>query len=273
MAADTATQARGTRKGTLILNHLSSASPLPLHYQLRQRIATAIARGELRPGDLLPTEEEFAAQAGISRTTVRQALAALVHEGLIERKRARGTRVAEPRVHQELTALTGFVEDMLSHGLEPLAKVIAADVMRADGIVAEQLRLPEGARIVRIERIRFANGRPMRFDISHLPAELGERIVREDLAHRQIFTLLEEDYGVALGEADYRITAVAAGRHVARHLEVAPGAPLLMIECTTYTQDGAPIDYEKIFYRGGQMTYFLRLKRRHLDTVGTSAET
>lgn len=109
---------------------------MPLHYQIRQQIALAIADGRLVPGDLLPPEEDLAAQGSVSRTTIRQALAALVHEGLIERKRGKGSWVLEPRIDQQLIELTGIVEDMLSRGLEPEARVVSMGLVNADVVVA-----------------------------------------------------------------------------------------------------------------------------------------
>lgn len=218
--------------------------------------------GDLAPGDLLPPEEELAIQGGISRTTVRHALATLVHLGYIERRRGLGTRVAEPKISQQLSALTGFAEDMFSAGLEPLAKVVSIREIAATSTVAEQLRLPGDSKVVRIERVRLGDGRPILFDVSHLPVTIGRRVAGEDLVNRPIFSLLEDDYGIRLGEADLRISAISAGRYIARLLNVAANAPLLMIERTTYATDSTPIDYETLYYRGDRMTYFIRLQRR-----------
>jgi GntR family transcriptional regulator len=244
-----------------VLDPPAPASPVPLHYQIREQISLAIAGGRLVPGDLLPPEEDLAAQASVSRTTIRQALAALVHEGLIERKRGKGSWVVEPRIDQQLTELTGFVEDMLSHGLEPEARVISTEVVSADIIVAGELRIPEGSMAVRIERLRLADRRPILFDVSHLPLEIGQRVINEDLRKRPIFEILE-NLGVALNEANYHIRAVAAQTPIATHLRVRRGTPLLMVERTTYSRDGAPVDFENLYYRADRMTFSLRLKRR-----------
>jgi GntR family transcriptional regulator len=244
-----------------VLEPPAPTSPVPLHYQIREQISLAIADGRLVPGDYLPPEEDLAAQSGVSRTTIRQALAALVHEGLIERKRGKGSWVVEQRIDQQLTELTGFVEDMLSYGLEPEARVISTEVVSADIIVAKELRIPEGSRVVRIERVRLAGRRPILFDVSHLPLEIGERVVNEDLRQRSIFEILEGDLGIALNEADYHISAVTAHKPIATHLRVRSGTPLLMIERTTYSHDGRPVDFENLYYRADRMTFSLRLKR------------
>jgi GntR family transcriptional regulator len=234
---------------------------VPLHYQIRQQIALAIADGRLVPGDLLPPEEDLATQGSVSRTTIRQALAALVHEGLIERKRGKGSWVLEPRIDQQLIELTGFVEDMLSRGLEPEARVVSIEVISTDVVVAEELGIPEGSQAVRIERVRLADRRPILFDVSHLPLEIGEQVIQEDLRQRPIFDILEGHLGVVLSEADYHIRAVAAKEPIAAHLRVRRGAPLLMIERTTYSRDGTPVDYENLYYRADRMTFSMRLTR------------
>jgi GntR family transcriptional regulator len=244
-----------------VLDPPAPTSPVPLHYQIREQISLAIADGRLVPGDLLPPEEDLAAQGSVSRTTIRQALAALVHEGLIERKRGKGSWVVEPRIDQQLIELTGFVEDMLSRGLEPEARVISMEVVSADVIVAEELGIPEGSSAVRIERVRLADRRPILFDVSHLPLEIGQRVMNEDLRKRPIFEILEGDLGVALNEADYHIRAVDAQEPIATHLGVGRGTPLLMIERTTYSKDGVPVDFENLYYRADRMTFSLRLKR------------
>ena len=253
-----------------VLDPPAPSSPVPLHYQIRQQLALAIADGRLVPGDLLPPEEDLATQGSVSRTTIRQALAALVHEGLIERKRGKGSWVLEPRIDQQLIELTGFVEDMLSRGLEPEARIVSIEVVEADVVVAEELGIPEGSQAVRIERVRLADRRPILFDVSHLPLELGERVIQEDLRQRPIFEILEVDLGVALSEAYYHIRAVAATEPIASHLRVRRGAPLLMIERTTYSRDGSPVDYENLYYRADRMTFSMRLTRdrTHPEAAG-----
>jgi len=131
--------------------------------------------------------------------------------------------------------------------------------------------MPQSTTVFRVERVRLGDDRPILFDISYIPEAIGRRLEREDLVHRPIFSLLEENYGIQLGEADYRIQAVAATRKIAGHLGLAPSAPLLMIERTTYTLDGSPVDYENMFYPGDRMSYSLRLKRRRLKLDGTSS--
>jgi GntR family transcriptional regulator len=107
----------------------------------------------------------------------------------------------------------------------------------------------------------LADRRPILFDVSHLPLEIGQRVINEDLRKRPIFEILE-NLGVALNEANYHIRAVAAQTPIATHLRVRRGTPLLMVERTTYSRDGTPVDFENLYYRADRMTFSLRLKRR-----------
>ena len=110
----------------------------------------------------------------------------------MEIQRGRGTFVLAPKVSQDLTELTGFVEDMNAHGRRASARVLSQGVVTASARVAEQLGLSKGTRVMRIERVRLADLVPMSFDETYLPVDIGKMIVRNDLRVKPIFTLLEE---------------------------------------------------------------------------------
>jgi GntR family transcriptional regulator len=235
--------------------------PLPLYHQVQDILRRRIVHGKLRPGDQLPTEAELAAQFQISRTTVRLALDALRRDGLLYRRAGKGTFVTEPRIEQELTRLTGFVEDMLALGRQATARVVDIREVAADDVVGERLGVAAGATVVRLERVRLADGEPLSLDVTYLPLEIGRQIATEDLAVHPIFSLLEDRYGIALGFADYRIEAAIADRYVARQLGIASGDPVLLIDRTTYANGGMPLDYEHLYYRGDRVRYRVRLYR------------
>src|SRR6201996_9417184 len=105
----------------------------------------------------------------VSRTTVRKAIQNLIERGLVEIRRGKGTFVTRPKITQELTQLTGFVEDMQALGREPTARVLDRRMVTADAAVAKQLELSEGDDVVRIQRVRMADGVPLSFDETYLP--------------------------------------------------------------------------------------------------------
>lgn len=242
---------------------IDRGSPVPLYQQLAEIIREDIGAGRLPSGQRLATEFELMDRFKVSRTTVRQTIARLQKEGLISVHRGKGTFVGAVKIEPELSALTGFVEDMQALGLTASARVLGVRNEKAPARVAEALGVDKGEAVTRVTRIRLADGAPVSFEYSFLPLELGQRVAQENLEISPIFSLFEDKYGIALGEATYRIAAAGAAPAVAEALEIGRGAPVLAIERTTYSAEGVPVDFEQMFYRGDRIRYTMRLKRRH----------
>jgi GntR family transcriptional regulator len=236
--------------------------PTPLYAALEAQLAAGIAGGEFPVGSQLPTEDKLIQRFAVSRTTVRKAIQNLADRGLIEIRRGTGTFVTQPRITQELTELAGFVEDMDALGHAATARLIDGIVVAADANVAEHLALAVGTRVMRIRRVRLANGVGMSLDETYLPLEIGEKIVTHDLEAEPIFTLLEQRYDIPLVEAEYKLEAVSADHDVAAALGVAAGSPIFLIERTSYSVGDRPVDYEKLHYRGDLIRFRTRLARR-----------
>jgi len=237
-------------------------SAIPLYFQIEQDLASQIATGVLAPGSRILSEEELIQKYSVSRTTVRKAIQELERLELIEIRRGKGTFVREAKLTQELTALTGFVEDMVAMGLQPSARLLGKETVSASEEVARQLRVPIGAPVMQIRRVRMADDVAISLDETYLPLELGRKVAEHDLEVYPIFSLLEEQYDTPLLEADYRIEAVSADPLVAEALGVEERAPILLIERVSYSLDQSPVDYEKLFYRGDKLRLTTRLQRR-----------
>jgi GntR family transcriptional regulator len=242
-----------------------------LYAKVEETIAAEIADGEYGPGEQLPSEDELLQRFEVSRITIRRAIQNLVRRGLLEIRRGRGTFVLGPRIEADLTKLSGFVEDMNAAGRKTSARVLSQGVVSATARIAERLQLGRGARVMRIERVRLADGLPVSFDQTYLPLALGLKIVSNDLRMHPIFTLLEEEYGVPLLEADYALEAVAASKVVAEALAVTAGTPIFQIERTSRTADYEPIDYEVLSYRGDLVRFVTKLYRREKRTAPVHA--
>jgi GntR family transcriptional regulator len=237
-------------------------SHLPLYAQVEAVLASSIADGTLPLGSRLPSEDSLIERFAVSRTTIRKTIQNLVDSGLIEIRRGKGTFVTQPKITQELTELSGFVEDMRALGRHPTARVVSKQIVEAGECVARQLALPVGTLVVRIERVRLADNVPMSFDETYLPREIGEKVMENDLENEPIFSLLEQKYNLQLVEAEYRLEAVSAEAAVARALGISAGSPIFLIERTSYCAGHRPIDYEKLYYRGDQIRFVTRLARR-----------
>ncbi|HEX5406560.1 MAG TPA: GntR family transcriptional regulator [Pseudonocardiaceae bacterium] len=235
---------------------------LALYAQIAEAIAQDIRTGRLAPGDQLPAEGALEDQFGVSRITVRGAIRELVARDLVEIRRGRGTFVTTPKLTQQLTALTGFVEDMQAAERDATAELLGHDTVPADRDVAERLRLNLGTQVTRIRRVRLADRRPISVDETYLPLDIGRRIVTHDLSREPIFTLLEQHYDIPIVDAEYAMEAIAAPEHVAAALGVAPNSPIFLIERTSHSTGNTPIDYERLHYRGDAIRFVTRLSRR-----------
>ena len=144
----------------------------PLYERVESVLAGDIADGSLPPETQLPPEEGLIERFKVSRTTVRKAIQNLIERGLVEVRRGRGTFVTQPTITQELTELTGFVEDMQALGRTPTARLLDKRIVAADETVAHHLALAPGTLVVRLQRVRLADGVAMSFDETYLPRDI-----------------------------------------------------------------------------------------------------
>lgn len=237
-------------------------NPSPLYAQVEAALASDIGAAILPPGSQLPAEDSLTTRFGVSRTTVRKAVENLIARGLVEILRGKGTFVTEPKITQDLTELSGFVEDMVALGRTPTARLLDKGPAPASKAVAQHLGVLPGTQIFRIERVRLADGVAMSFDETYLPLEIGEKVATHDLEIEPIFSLLEDKYDLPLIEAQYQLEAVTADEKVAQALGVEVGSPIFRIERTSYCDGGRPVDYERLYYRGDLIKFVTRLSRR-----------
>jgi GntR family transcriptional regulator len=233
----------------------------PLYERVESVLAGDIADGSLPSEMQLPSEEGLIERFKVSRTTVRKAIQNLVKRGLVEVRRGRGTFVTQPKITQEPTELTGFVEDMRALGRTPTARLLDKRIVAADQVVAHHLALAPGTLVVRLQRVRLADGVAMSFDETYLPRELGEKVAENDLEAEPVFALLENKYDTPLVEAEYKLEAAAADPVAAQALQVPAGSPIFLIERTSYTAGNRPVDYERLHYRGDLIRFVTRLAR------------
>ena len=232
-----------------------------LHQRIQHELRERIVAGHYPPQAQMPTESALMRQYGVSRITVRHALGVLEKDHLIFKVPGKGSFVTQPKPFQPLGRLQGFAEAMGAQGHAPFNRLVSLDTVAATPQVAARLQLPEGSAVTEIRRVRYLDRQPVSLDHTWVPLAVGERLAREDLATRDIFLILENDYGLPLGHADLAIDAVAADASTATLLGVAPGSPLLRMDRLTHGQDGMPLDYEQLYCRSDNFQYRLRIER------------
>ncbi|TJZ64601.1 GntR family transcriptional regulator [Chitiniphilus eburneus] len=233
----------------------------PLYGRIRDELRTRIHAGAYAPHERLPSESDLMTLYAVSRITVRQALGELEKEGVLFKVPGKGAFVSKPKPFQQLARLQGFAEAMREHGHEIYNRLLSIHTLPADATVAERLHLPAGAPVTELRRVRLLNRQPVSLDVTYVAPHLGERLAREDLATRDVFVILENDYGIALGHADLAIDAQLAEAAIATQLGLTPGAPLLRIERLTHDRTGAPVDFEYLYCRSDNFQFRLRVAR------------
>ncbi len=233
--------------------------PLPIYYQLKELIREKIAQGVWKPGDLLPSERELSEQYDISRMTARQALNELLSEGLVRRVQGRGTFVAELKLIQHLTRLTGYTEDMAKRGLRSGARVLHLEEIEASDRLAEALQVELGVSIVFLERLRLAEGTPMAIEASHIHFDGVHQLLEEDFENDSLYRILSEKYDVVPTRAEQQMEAALCSQRWQELLELQAGAPVLEIRRIAFNQLGRPFEYVKSVYRGDRYVFYIEL--------------
>jgi GntR family transcriptional regulator len=237
-------------------------SPLPFYAQIKEILRARILDGTYKPHQQMPSESEMMQAFKVSRITVRQALGDLQKEGLIFKIHGKGSFVSKSKAFQDLDRLQGFGEAMSRFGHETFNQLLSVKDVAANQAVSEKLRLEPRTIVTEIKRVRHLDREPISVDVTYVPRQIGERLRAEDLAGRDIFAILENDYRIELGNADLQIGSMPADSTLARLLRVDEGAPILRIERLTFTADHAPLDFEYLYYRGDAFQYRLRIERR-----------
>ena len=227
----------------------------PRYVQIQQDLAAQIADGALRVGDALPSEVALSARYRVSRMTTRQALRNLELDGRIVRERGRGSFVAPPRLEKTVTGLVGFSEEMRRRGLLPASRLISCAPQAAPPAAAAVLGLAAGTLVTMVKRLRLADDQPMALEEVYVALDLDGA----DLASSSLYTFLEERYGLRPGLAREEVSAVIAGPDDAAYLRVEPGAPLLAVTRSVYTDARQPLEYVRSLYRADR--YVLEVVR------------
>jgi GntR family transcriptional regulator len=209
----------------------------PAHMSIREDLRKRLARGEWVAGQQLPSETVLAAQYGVARMTVRQAIGALASEGFIIRRQGIGTFAAEWHAAgrtDELPPLAGGID---GQGYQINTRILSAAVERPPSAARAALGLRESALSVVVRRVRMVDRSPVAVMTSWLPYYRFAGLDANPLLDGSLQAMLEARYGVQIVRARQVFTAEAAGALDAADLEVKPGAPVLVVARTSY--DGA----------------------------------
>lgn len=231
-------------------------SPVPLYHQIYLDLRQMIQRGVIDPGGMLPPEIEICHAYGVGRQTVRQAIARLVDEELLERFAGRGTFVRERSRHIQFFLDRSFSQQMRELGRTPRSRLLCVDTARVDAGNIPALQAWQGAPCLVIERLRLGDDEPICHQRSVVLLERCPGIEQQDFGGQSLYEILSNRYQLIISRIDHVVRAVAADEYRAELLEVPVGAPLLFVGTTAYTDDGNVIEHSSSYYRADRYEYY-----------------
>lgn len=240
------------------------AAPTALYLRVSETITHEIRSGTVHAGDRLPAERDLADRFGVSRVTVRRAIAELAASGLVESRPGRGTFIVGTVIGEAPNMLTSFSELGAVRGLAPAARVLVCHLRPADMDEAELFGIPPGADLFVLRRVRMLNHLPVCVDHSRVPAARVPRIEYLDFSTASLYEAMEAS-GAGPVRAEYTVRALAADSHQAAHLDVPQGSPILMARTVAVDADGKPVEIGEMAYRGDRYQFRASLSRSGLQ--------
>ena len=231
---------------------LDAENASPLYMQLMHKLKNELASGVYPVHSRIPSEQELCESCGVSRVTVRKALAELTREGLLERHQGKGTYVATPRIRRDLRHVNSFYEACQQMNSRPETQVLHAMITQPDDMDREAALTADGESVVELVRVRLADSVPVMLENNHFPAGY-EWLMREDLTG-SLYGLLRKR-GIEPGQATHEISLCYATPSDAKRLGVEPGSALLSLQEVIYDQDGKPLHTSRQKIRGDRFTF------------------
>ncbi len=220
----------------------------------------AIAGGTYPPGSQLPTEAELVEMLAVSRTVVREALRALEEDGLVARRQGVGTFVRETPIVKNLNFNYGITEMIETAGLTAGTSYLHLQAGGAEGEMAEQLRLPPGAPVLTVARVRTADGRPVVYTLDTVSEALvrGFNFDPQRLQTESVYTVLQTELGQLIEYGVARLAPATAPDEVAERLGLPPAALVLYVVQTDFSAADKPLLYSREYHLPDAFDFLVR---------------
>lgn len=240
---------------------LNNSSQKPLYMQLKQIITEDIARGKYKTGSQLPPEAEICERYGVSRITVRRAIADLVKEGILHRQQGKGTFVREHKVKRELFEVGSFSEHTTASGKTPSSQILSNTVISADEELAKVFRQPVGAPLLRLHRLLFIDQEPFIIETSYYPLTLLPDLEKYIGEFPSTYNTLKQRYGINMTRFEKRLEVVYATPHEAELFMCDHGTPMFLLEKLTFDQQGRAIHLSKSLMMTSKVVFTLEVDK------------
>ncbi|RDU97243.1 GntR family transcriptional regulator [Trinickia dinghuensis] len=226
---------------------LNRESPTALYMQIADLLRADIDSGGFATDSKLPAENELTHRFGVSRVTVRQALAQLLAEGYVVSKQGKGTFVSRQKFLHDLKPMRGFYDALIAQGVEPKTKLLEFSPASASESVRQAFGATDGD-CFQLKRLYLVDEEPIALVVSTLPPE-ASGLTWEQVSHNPIYGLLENVLKLPVTKAEVRIRARSAGASVGQLLGLSAKAAVLVMERESFGNDGALRERTSFFIR------------------------
>lgn len=240
--------------------NIDRKSGVPLYKQIENYIRDEIESGKYDDGQFLPNEQDLAHKFGVSRNTVRQGIANLVHEGILKRTAGKGTVLAEKHITTHLAEWKSFSEEMLRKGVELKNYFIKVDYEIAPKKVYHHLQLKEKKKLLKLERLRGDIQSPFVYFVSWFNPKI--KLTKDDDFSQPLYSILQDKYSVDPVYSEEELTAVPASGEISRYLKIKENAPILLRKRLVLNVAEKPIEYNIGYYRSDKCSYSIRFERK-----------
>ncbi|WP_354567408.1 GntR family transcriptional regulator [Glaciihabitans sp. UYNi722] len=252
-----------------LLTDLDRSGPVPLYFQIATRIESAILDGRIPPGSRLENEVALGERLGLSRPTIRQAIQDLVDKGLLVRRRGIGTQVVHGQVTRKVE-LTSLYEDLARDNRAPTTDLLLHEVIAADARAVERLGVELDSPVLRIKRLRRADGVPLALLENFLPEEFTD-ISEAVLQQHGLYQVLR-DRGVSIRVARQNIGARRASSSESQLLQVDKHGPVLTMDRAAYDNAGQAVEFGHHAYRPDLYSFEITLVDKYLSPTHDSKD-
>lgn len=240
---------------------LDRSGDVPLHAQVAALLRGFIRSNKLAAGAVLPSEAALCERFGVARSVVRQALAALATEGLIQRESGRPATVAAQQEHRRLVQRsTGLYEQFAQSGVALQTRVLAFARAEPPADVAAFFGT---SKLLMLERLRHVADAPLAYVRTWLPVDVVPGLRAEDLTDASLHGVLTRRFGLRPGAGRNQIRAVAADAKLAKLLDTTTGTPLLMLQGQGMDQHDRPLEWFTTWHRAEQLVFDVDVSNGH----------
>ena len=243
----------------------STGKKLPKYAVIMNDLIQKIQSKELSTGAELPSESDLINLYGVSRVTVRRAIDELYHQGYTEKMQGKRTCVKGAAKLQELGYVSGYTEEIIRHGLIPGRKILKSELRICTAREAEELQLRKADPVFHLERIYYADNRPLCLTQAVLPYDIFRDIETNDFKENSLYKVLENNYHIQITTTALKLKAIPAYDKLAEYLDVSQDTPLLYSTGLTYGKYGdkeIPIELFVNHYLTTKFEYSLLQTRR-----------